>query len=200
MSCTQVSPGLTMLTGLPDKFLIDYYLFNFLFLGLQSSLQVHCYTRFEFLCVLSASMDQPIFAMGISHSIPINDAERSLVTFTWAVGFFSWILGRYQLLRNFCKVNVGWTPTKWSPTQFCSFEIKSYQRRTWVMRALTRPLFFLSPEVWPQDSTTALDHSATYWGTRQFSDPPTPPPPLLPFRSALAISNHVLYIHFRSCC
>ena len=31
MSCTQVSPGLTMLTGLPDKFLTDYYLFIFYF-------------------------------------------------------------------------------------------------------------------------------------------------------------------------
>ena len=70
-----------MLTGLPDKFLIDYYVY-FLFLGLQSSLQVDRYTRFEFLCVLSASMEQPIFAMGMSHSIAINDAERSLIIFT----------------------------------------------------------------------------------------------------------------------
>ena len=157
MSCTQVSPGLTMLTGLPDKFLIDYYLFNFLFLGLQSSLQVHCYTRFEFLCVLSASMEQPIFAMGMSHSIAINDAERSLIIFTWAVGFLSWILGRYQLLRNFCKVNVGWTPTKWSPTQFCSFEKNQELSETDVYYGGVNEAFIF-PFTW--GLTSELDNSS----------------------------------------
>ena len=157
MSCTQVSPGLTMLTGLPDKFLIDYYLFNFLFLGLQSSLQVHCYTRFEFLCVLSASMEQPTFAMGMSHSIAINDAERSLIIFTWAVGFLSWILGRYQLLRNFCKVNVGWTPTKWSPTQFCSFEKNQKLSETDVCYGGVNEAFIF-PFTW--GLTSGLDNSS----------------------------------------
>ena len=75
-------------------------------------------------------MEQPIFAMGMSHSIAINNAERSL--------------------------NNG-TPTKWSPTQFCSFEKNQKLSETDVCYGGVNEAFIF-PFTW--GLTSGLDNSS----------------------------------------
>ena len=146
-------------------------------------------------------MEQPTFAMGMSHSIAINDAERSLVIFTWAVGFLSWILGRYQLLRNFCKINVGWTPTSWQLAVLLVWKKSKAIRDGRMLWGRQRGLYFSFHLRFDLRTRQQLLTIVPHIGVRDNSlTHPPPPPPSFSFRSALAISNHVLYIHFRSCC